>query len=95
MAFPFSMEVSFPLQLDLAPFLCEESEPDERSRERPSKYNLSGVVEHSGGMSSGHYVAYVRFQDDWFYISDSSVSKSSVQDVLGAQASLLFYEASD
>lgn len=43
--------------------------------EQPSTlpYSLYGVVEHSGTMTGGHYVAYVRFsqhlaqhKDDWF-----------------------------
>ena len=44
------------------------------------KYKLNSIVEHSGGLSSGHYVAAVRIEldeenDCFYYCSDSSVRK--------------------
>ncbi|XP_043278379.1 ubiquitin carboxyl-terminal hydrolase 16 isoform X2 [Venturia canescens] len=44
--------VKFPLLLDLAP-VCTESE-------RRKVYSLYGIVEHSGTLHGGHYVAYVK-----------------------------------
>ena len=62
-------------------------------------YRLCGVVVHSGGLSSGHYVAHVRHAPEeggapeaWSFVSDSSVSASSLGAALGAQGYLLFYE---
>lgn len=78
----------------------------EASRNR-GMYRLVTVVEHFGRTGSGHYTVYrsVRLAsqeeedcDDhredlsWFSISDSEVSRVSDSDVLGAEASLLFYE---
>ncbi|KAF4518120.1 hypothetical protein B566_EDAN007822 [Ephemera danica] len=48
-----SRTVSFPLLLDLAPICSTKC----RSR---LLYSLYGVVEHSGGLAGGHYVAYVK-----------------------------------
>ncbi|XP_043260902.1 ubiquitin carboxyl-terminal hydrolase 16 isoform X2 [Colletes gigas] len=44
--------VSFPIMLDLAP-VC-------KSRKKGRLYALYGVVEHSGTIHGGHYVAYVK-----------------------------------
>ena len=53
--------VAFPLQLDLAAF-CSSTAVAMPNMELGSQvlYSLYGVVEHSGGLRSGHYVAYVR-----------------------------------
>ncbi|KAD7478431.1 hypothetical protein R6Q59_007882 [Mikania micrantha] len=63
-------------------------------------YNLVSVVEHFGNAGSGHYTVYRRviskINDDchvyWVGVSDSQVYRVSEEDVLGAEASLLFYE---
>lgn len=69
-------------------------------------YRLVTVVEHFGRTGSGHYTVYrsvrVFSQEEeeedcdedlsWFSISDSEVCRVSESDVLGAEASLLFYE---
>lgn len=56
-----SKHVDFPAALDLAPFcaLHKMRRPPARAPER-LPYALYGVVEHSGGMHGGHYVAYVK-----------------------------------
>jgi ubiquitin C-terminal hydrolase len=51
-------------------------------------------------MRGGHYIAYVRGpcqensadKDSWYYISDSSVRKATLEAVLNSEAYLLFYE---
>uniref|UniRef100_K3Y6S2 Ubiquitin carboxyl-terminal hydrolase n=1 Tax=Setaria italica TaxID=4555 RepID=K3Y6S2_SETIT len=75
---------------------------------RSKLYGLSAVVEHYGKCGGGHYAVYRRVasnpdHDDpgqplaglakrWFYISDGHVSEVSEDDVLAAEATLLFYE---
>lgn len=44
--------MSFPILLDLAP-VC-------KNHKKPRIYSLYGVVEHSGTVHGGHYVAYVK-----------------------------------
>ncbi|MQM22359.1 hypothetical protein Taro_055410 [Colocasia esculenta] len=79
--------VSFPETLDLTPYM------DARCRDKDNlSYHLVGVVEHSGSMRRGHYVAYVRgekslgkMQKDgscWFYASDVHVREVSLSEVL-------------
>lgn len=66
------------------------------------KYELYGVVEHGGGLDSGHYTCYVKSliigkegekkRDQWYYISDNSVNKVEEKDALSSDAYILFYE---
>lgn len=70
------------------------------------EYRLVGVVEHSGSMRMGHYVAYVRGGERrssgqakkesgrgvWYYASDASVRETSLDEVLRCEAYILFYE---
>ena len=63
------------------------------------KYALCGIVSHSGGMSSGHYVAYVKHEDKyvaslifrWFYISDTQVTPTTEESVRHAECYIAFY----
>ena len=89
-------KVPFALELDLQPFCGSADAPksvDElrAAHERPRRYKLYAVVEHAGSFSGGHYTAFVRDGDDWNHFSDTSVSKATEQQVLAAQAFLLFY----
>ena len=54
--------VSFPLVLDIAPFCGSKVKklPSIQPHQKKLIYSLYGVVEHSGGMHGGHYVAYVK-----------------------------------
>ena len=58
-------------------------------------YSLRGVMVHTGSFSSGHYTAYVRAQNNrWYYCDDAEQPQevTRVEDVLKAQAYMLFYE---
>ncbi|CAK9201941.1 unnamed protein product [Sphagnum troendelagicum] len=96
-----SGHVTFHEWLDISPFM------DQRSSDKGVyRYRLIGIVEHSGTMRGGHYVAYVRGpvtgengsedvgpgSHTWFYISDSHVRQTSLESVLQSEAYLLFYE---
>ncbi|WVZ85646.1 hypothetical protein U9M48_032544 [Paspalum notatum var. saurae] len=75
---------------------------------RGKLYGLSAIVEHYGKCGGGHYAVYRRVASNpdpydpgqplaglgrrWFYISDGHVSEVSEEDVLCAEATLLFYE---
>ncbi|KAI0507775.1 hypothetical protein KFK09_013903 [Dendrobium nobile] len=71
-------------------------------------YQLCSVVEHYGRPGSGHYAVYRKLASklsfsvagelpdsmngSWVYISDTKVKRISLEDVLAAEASMLFYE---
>ena len=63
------------------------------------QYSLYGLVEHSGSLHGGHYVAHVKVKPSsadskskWYYVSDTQVSEAQQETVLRKQAYLLFYE---
>lgn len=76
-----SSDVTFPLILDVGPFCAATPAIDKRyrtvnSNQKKILYSLYGVVEHSGNMHGGHYVAFVKVrpkvQDDdprWKFVS--------------------------
>ncbi|KAH7664142.1 Ubiquitinyl hydrolase 1 protein [Dioscorea alata] len=90
--------IPFQETLDLKPYMDPRSDKTEKC-----SYRLVGVVEHSGGMSGGHYVAYVRGERSkgkdlkssgpaWYYASDAFVRGVSLNEVLQSDAYILFYE---
>jgi len=58
--------VSFPLELDLAPFCSATclAMPSVLINNKSINYSLYGVVEHSGGLTGGHYTACVKVRSD-------------------------------
>ncbi len=57
------------------------------------KYELYAVLVHGGSLDGGHYFAYVKWSDNWYDISDQSVSKADYErNVKNACASVLFYK---
>uniref|UniRef100_A0A8C6QXT9 Ubiquitin carboxyl-terminal hydrolase n=1 Tax=Nannospalax galili TaxID=1026970 RepID=A0A8C6QXT9_NANGA len=65
-------------------------------------FRLMAVVVHHGDMHSGHFVTYRRSppsaknplstSNQWLWISDDTVRRASLQEVLSSSAYLLFYE---
>jgi hypothetical protein len=101
-----SEDVWFPADLDLSPYTFErpeqgqgqgleegERQAQEQGQERQStRYSLNGIVEHSGGIHGGHYVAFIRTGKDWNYYSDSMGRKANEGEVLETEAYMLFYQ---
>ncbi|KAE9607946.1 putative ubiquitinyl hydrolase 1 [Lupinus albus] len=92
--------VSFRERMDLRPYMNPGCISEENY-----EYNLVGVVEHSGSMRGGHYVAYVRGGQrntgnankevegsTWYHASDAYVREASFNEVLRCEAYILFYE---
>ncbi|KAF0934677.1 hypothetical protein E2562_026425 [Oryza meyeriana var. granulata] len=78
--------VVYPLELDLKPF---HSNPDV---DKELKYDLYGVVEHSGLPSYGHYVCSVRSSPStWHLMNDSHVDSISEASALNQEGYILFY----
>jgi hypothetical protein len=63
------------------------------NKAKPPAYELVAVLVHQGrSCESGHYLAYVKCQNDWYKANDSLVSKVDVETVLSQQAYILMYE---
>ncbi|KPJ12856.1 Ubiquitin carboxyl-terminal hydrolase 16 [Papilio machaon] len=80
--------VDFPTILDLAPFCAMDKLkklPNVTRGQSELLYSLYGVVEHSGGMHGGHYVAYVKVRQPvkpgdprwWFLPKSANIPASS------------------
>ena len=80
----------FPVQLDASVLLKGDS-----TSSRELLYVLCAVVEHRGGPNSGHYITYRRCGhaggSGWVSTSDSAVYSASLNEVLAAEAYMLFY----
>lgn len=77
--------VYFPIEgLDMDDYVVE-SGPD------GSMYDLIAVDNHYGGIGGGHYTAYVKHDDKWFYFDDSRVTETDPQRSVAGSAYLLFY----
>lgn len=46
-----------------------------RTRSDEAHYRIRGVVEHRGGVSGGHYVAYRHWRDHWYMVNDDQVEQ--------------------
>lgn len=58
-----------------------------------SIFNLYGVCNHTGNMSSGHYYAYCKVKHgEWYEFNDSSVTSMNKNNVVTNNAYCLFYE---
>ncbi|CDQ73181.1 unnamed protein product [Oncorhynchus mykiss] len=92
--------VSFPLELDMTPFMASSKESRMNGQYQQSvdvfnndnKYSLFAVVNHQGTLESGHYTTFIRqHKDQWFKCDDAVITKASIKDVLDSEGYLLFY----
>jgi hypothetical protein len=85
--------VTFPAKLDLARWLKSEDE------NQNTCYNLYAICVHRdvrGSADYGHYIAYVRGQEDaWFLLDDHMVRLVQWSQVQDQHPYLLFYAAED
>ncbi|PWA59843.1 Peptidase C19, ubiquitin carboxyl-terminal hydrolase 2 [Artemisia annua] len=84
--------VEFPLELDLQPYTCGNRVSNEEL-----KYELYAVIVHMAFTSTcGHYYSYIRSAPQtWYKFDDSQVIKVSEEQVLSAEAYILFYTKQD
>jgi len=68
------------------------SREDPRTQLGPYKYDLYGVTNHYGNLSSGHYTAFVASRGGWLYCDDSSVKNVDAKQVVNQKAYFLFYK---
>ncbi|KEP52774.1 ubiquitin carboxyl-terminal hydrolase [Rhizoctonia solani 123E] len=68
------------------------SPQDPRAQIPPYKYELYGVANHFGSLSSGHYTAFVKSRGKWMYCDDSRITPAEPKEVVGKPAYILFYK---
>lgn len=91
--------ISFPLELDMTPFLAstkesrmKEGQPPTDCTSNENKYSLFAVINHHGTLESGHYTSFIRQQkDQWFSCDDAIITKATIEDLLYSEGYLLFY----
>ncbi|XP_034805835.1 ubiquitin carboxyl-terminal hydrolase 51 isoform X2 [Pan paniscus] len=91
--------ISFPLELDMTPFLASTKESRMKEGQPPTdcvpnenKYSLFAVINHHGTLESGHYTSFIRQQkDQWFSCDDAIITKATIEDLLYSEGYLLFY----
>ena len=81
--------VEYPLELDITPYLSDES----HGSKGKAVYDLYGVLVHAGNSSnSGHYYCFAKTATGtWCEMDDEVISPVSEKVVLKQQAYLLFY----
>ncbi|KAA3679726.1 ubiquitin carboxyl-terminal hydrolase 22/27/51 [Paragonimus westermani] len=81
--------ITFPADLDLAPYL---SHVDGGQSAWQDRYSLYAVVNHSGQTNSGHYTAYIRSAPgSWCLCDDQKIVSVSLEHVLRTDAYVLLY----
>ena len=85
-------QVHFPVDtvLDLSQFVNVNRKG---AKVNNKEYRLKSMIMHSGDMSAGHYVCWIRKEDQWYFCDDNSVQLSNTDYVKSAKAYMLFYEA--
>ncbi|KAG7094165.1 hypothetical protein E1B28_007776 [Marasmius oreades] len=68
------------------------SPDDPRTQLPPYKYDLYGVTNHVGNLSSGHYTAFVGSRGGWVYCDDSVIKPVDSKQVVSQKAYVLFYK---
>jgi len=85
-----SKHVHFPLRLEIGDYMSRVN------KARPPPYELVAVLVHQGQTcDSGHYLAYVKNDGEWYKCNDSEVRRVDVDVVLSQQAYILVYEVEE
>jgi ubiquitin C-terminal hydrolase len=75
--------IECPLYLDITPYRSSNNISKKKKRRRSNNsesashngYDLFGAIIHSGGgVKSGHYTCYTRYNEKWYYINNTKVS---------------------
>lgn len=70
----------------LAAIEGEVIEEEDTAEEQPTRYDLTGIVVHSGQASGGHYYSYIRYKDagdeshKWYKFDDGDVTECKLDD---------------
>jgi hypothetical protein len=82
--------IEFPRRLEIGDYMSN------LNKARPPPYDLVGILVHQGQTcASGHYLAFVKKNGDWFKCNDSEVTRVDEQTVMMQQAYILMYEVAE
>ncbi|EFA08994.2 Ubiquitin carboxyl-terminal hydrolase nonstop-like Protein [Tribolium castaneum] len=86
-----STTISFPEMLDMTPFMSRSKTDSPFPSD--NRYSLFAVINHIGNsINVGHYTAYVRqLQDYWYKCDDHVITRATLKEVLDSEGYLLFY----
>jgi hypothetical protein len=83
-------KINFPMQLEIGEYMSN------LNKARPPPYELVGILVHQGQTcASGHYLAYVKKDGEWFRCNDSIITKVDEETVLNQQAYIMMYEVAE
>ena len=82
--------VKYPLILDMEPYIISGNS---------QKYELYGIINHSGILDSGHYYSFIKkynkktnkFLNQWYCCNDSNVKEISIEEALTSQNAYILY----
>ncbi|KAG6772912.1 ubiquitin C-terminal hydrolase 22 [Populus alba x Populus x berolinensis] len=93
--------LQFPFSLDMTPYLSPSIvrnrfgnrifgfESDEA--DISAEFEIFAVVTHSGMLDSGHYVTYLRLQNQWYKCDDAWITEVDERIVRASQCYMIFY----
>ncbi|KAF9681333.1 hypothetical protein SADUNF_Sadunf06G0215100 [Salix dunnii] len=93
--------LKFPFSLDMTPYLSPSIvrnrfgnrifgfESDEA--DISAEFEIFAVVTHSGMLDSGHYVTYLRLQNQWYKCDDAWINEVDETVVRASQCYMIFY----
>ena len=77
--------VEYPFELDLCKYVCGYKKTN-------FVYDLIGICNHSGSLDNGHYTAFVKRSNDWFFCNDDIIQKvESTDHIITPYGYCLFY----
>lgn len=83
-------KIRFPMQLEIGEYMSN------LNKARPPPYELVAILVHQGQTcASGHYLAYVKKDGEWFRCNDSIIEKVDEETVLNQQAYIMMYEVAE
>ncbi|XP_068642964.1 ubiquitin C-terminal hydrolase 22-like [Aristolochia californica] len=97
--------LKFPFSLDMAPYLSSsilrgrfgnrifafDGDESDSSTESSSEFELFAVVTHTGRLDAGHYVTYLRLNNQWYKCDDAWITQVSENIVRASQGYMMFY----
>lgn len=97
--------LQFPFSINMAPYLSSsilrsrygnrilkvEADDSDAASELASEFELFAMVTHSGKLEAGHYITYLRLNNQWYKCDDAWIVHVTENTVRASQAYMLFY----